>query len=153
MDAPLLIVAEEKAKDVVDRVPAWVRRADWSSNDTLLAFWSAHPPEMRNEFLNNRAESYVKNFREQLGKHRTEMSSLWQARKQLIESEAGAIAKLPADSFADLRRREIREEHETRLLSLRASMKVERSRVRRCIRYLRAIRPKQIRSIHKAGAA
>lgn len=151
MDTPTLIDAPVKERDAGYRPPAWAKRADWSSRNALLAFWSAHPPEMRNDFLKSRAESYVNNFREQLGKNRAEMSRLWKARKELIESEADKIAKLPADNLAANRQREIREEYAAKLLTLRAEMRVARNEVRRSIKYLRAIEPKKVNQIAVLG--
>lgn len=63
--------------------PEWVYRADWSSKDALLAFWSAHPPAQRDPFLDTRAEAYAKNFREEIVKLRGQMHDIWEARTTL----------------------------------------------------------------------
>lgn len=140
MDAPLLI--EAPIKESADRTPAWVHRADWSSKDALIAFWSAHPPEIRDDFLNARAESYTENFWAQIRKQRAEQSKLWHERAALIEATDAKIAELPDDLRGRLMRKDIKDEAEDKLLALRARMRVSRSEVRRAVRYLRALQPK-----------
>lgn len=143
---PLLIDAPVKEK--VDRTPEWVQRADWSSRDALIAFWSAHPPARRDDFLNARAESCAINFWSKIGTHRAAQSKLWQARRELFQWELDKIAALPTNEMSGLKHKEIREEAKARLMGLRAQMIVERSGVRNCLRYLRALQPKRVNQIN-----
>lgn len=124
--------------------PEWVYRADWSSKDALLAFWSAHPPALRDEFLRARAEAYTKNFCEQIGKLREQMHDLWEARRKLLDEWAEKCSKLKADDLHGRKYRQLSEEKKEKLLALRSRMRVLRGDVRRCIKYLRAIEPKPV---------
>lgn len=127
--------------------PEWVHRADWSSKDALLAFWSAHPPALRNAFLKARAAGAVTHFREQICALRHKQHELWLNREQLIDDAAARIAELP-DSDSDVgrrKRKDIQEDAKEHLGALRTEMRVLRADVRRCIKYLRAIEPKKER--------
>lgn len=138
---PLLIDAE--VKDKTDRTPEWVARADWSSGDTYLAFWSAYPPEQRDEFMMGRAEWAVINLRAEIVAQRKLQHELWTERREVIEGNKERIAKLPDDDLGKRRRKYIEDHQKEDLLSLRAQMIVSRHEVRRCIKYVRAVQPKQ----------
>src|SRR3990172_10603186 len=103
---PILINAPEKE----DRCPAWSKRADWSSNDALIAFWSAHPTELRDDFLNARAEFSTLYFQSQLVKHRAEQSALRQERRALIRTHAKIVPQVTVNQLYKLKRRKMREE-------------------------------------------
>jgi activating signal cointegrator 1 len=140
---PLLIDAEVVEKDDKEsRVPKWNARADWSSGDTYLAFWSAHPPDQRDQFMTGRAEWAVINLREQIGAQRRRQHELWAARRHMIEINKKMIAELPNDDLGKRRRKYIEDHQKEDLLSLRAQMIVSRYEVRRCVRYVRAVQPK-----------
>lgn len=142
---PLLIDAPIKQDG--NYTPAWWARADWSSRNALLAYWSAHPPELRkgNAYLEARAESFIANMWAQIKVQRAEQSRLWQARRDLMDWELKKIQELPADSLNGHRHREFRDEAKAKLLALRAQMKVSRAAVRKCIKYLRVIQPKVVK--------
>lgn len=126
--------------------PEWVLRADWSSKDALLAFWSAHPPALRahNPFLQARAEAYTQNFCEQIARLRAQMHDVWEARKRLIDEWTDKCSKLKADDLHGRKYHQLSEEKKERLLALRSQMHMLRSDVRRAVRYIRAIEPKRV---------
>lgn len=139
----LIINAPEKEKE--DRTPAWVRKADWSSNDALLAFWSAHPPTVRDDFLKARAESYAVNFWAQIMSHRQRQHEIWIERQKLIDWQKKELPEMPGGTVNErARRKEADDDATSRLLSLRVKMRGCRDDIRRCIRYLRAVTPKQV---------
>lgn len=145
----ILIDALVKQKE--DRVPEWVRRADWSSHDTLLAFWSAYPPELRDDFLKARAESSAANFRAQIIKCRAEQSAIVQARRTLIRVHVKIVAEMTVTPLYRFHRKKLRKELCEELAALRAKMRVSRDEVRRCVRYLRAVQPKKVNQINLLG--
>lgn len=142
MEAPLFDVEVVEKADQESRTPKWVARADWSSGDAGLAFWSAHPPAIRDEFLIGRAESYAANMRAEIVAQRRRQHELWAARAELIEGNTKRIADLPDDDMGKRRRRHIEEQGKENLLSLRAQMIVSRHEVRQAVRYIRAVQPK-----------
>ena len=141
VNAPIVVKDDKE-----NRTPAWVTRADWSENDALLAYWSAHPPAIRGDFLIGRAEAYAANMRAEIAAQRQQQGKLWKVRGDIIAAYAEKVAAVPDSEHAARKREEARAEGAKKLDSLRSDMNASRREVRRCVRYLRAIHPKVVSS-------
>lgn len=142
---PLLIEAEIVEKgDRESRTPEWVHRADWSSGDAFLAYWSAHPPERRDRFLIGHAEGTLINLHDTIRAQRALQHQLWAERAEALRVASDQIADLPDNEMGKRRRKHIEVQCKEHLLSLRAQMIVSRQQLRRCVRYVRAIQMKPV---------